>query len=92
MTCVDRECELALVAGLREGDTAAFDVVYDTFNRPLFNFLARLSRRPRRRRRPHVGRNLYLSYRRSRLLEESLMPAGSVDDLASHPRCLLGLR
>jgi RNA polymerase sigma-70 factor (ECF subfamily) len=44
MTVVDRECELALVAGLRAGDDDAFDRVYDTFNARLFNFLARLAR------------------------------------------------
>jgi DNA-directed RNA polymerase specialized sigma24 family protein len=42
---MDRECELALVARLRAGDAAAFDAVHELFNAPLFNFLARLSRR-----------------------------------------------
>jgi RNA polymerase sigma-70 factor, ECF subfamily len=42
---MDRESELKLVSRLRAGDPAAFEVVYDTFNPPLFNFLARLSRR-----------------------------------------------
>ncbi|MEO8680877.1 MAG: RNA polymerase sigma factor [Vicinamibacterales bacterium] len=42
---MDRESELELVARLRAGDTAAFDVVYESFNARLFNFLARLSRR-----------------------------------------------
>jgi RNA polymerase sigma-70 factor (ECF subfamily) len=42
---MDRECELALVAGLRAADPKAFDLVYDEFNTRLFNFLARLSRR-----------------------------------------------
>jgi RNA polymerase sigma-70 factor (ECF subfamily) len=37
--------DLTLVARLREGDAAAFDAVYARFNTPLFNFLARLSRR-----------------------------------------------
>lgn len=45
MTCVDRDSELALVARLRAGDPAAFDVVYDVFNTRLFAFLARLSQR-----------------------------------------------
>jgi RNA polymerase sigma-70 factor (ECF subfamily) len=97
MTCMDRECELALVARLRAGDAAAFDVVHDRFNKPLFNFLARLSRRrdvaedlleetwmrliaraPALRSDTRLGawlftvaRNLYVSYRRSRLLEDS---------------------
>jgi RNA polymerase sigma factor (sigma-70 family) len=97
MTCMNRECELALVARLRAGDTAAFDVVYDTFHRPLFSFLARLSRRrdvaedlleetwmrliaraPALRADTRLGpwlftvaRNLHMSYRRSRLLEDS---------------------
>jgi len=97
MTCMDRECELALVARLRAGDAAAFDAVYETFHRPLFNFLARLSRRRdvaedlleetwvRLIARAHglrvdtrlspwlftVARNLYVSYRRSRVLEDS---------------------
>src|SRR5688500_11170412 len=43
-TSVDRELELSLVARLRTGDAAAFDVVYATYHTPLFNFLARLSR------------------------------------------------
>jgi RNA polymerase sigma-70 factor, ECF subfamily len=42
---MDRECELALVARLRAGDAAVFDAVHELFNAPLFNFLARLSRR-----------------------------------------------
>jgi RNA polymerase sigma-70 factor (ECF subfamily) len=42
---MDRESELALVARLRAGDAAAFDVVHAEFNVRLFNFLARLSRR-----------------------------------------------
>ncbi len=43
MTCMDRESELALVARLRAGDLAAFDIVHEAFNTRLFNFLARLS-------------------------------------------------
>src|SRR5262245_62195360 len=42
---MDRDTELALVARLRDADTAAFDAVYDVFNVPLFTFLLRLSRR-----------------------------------------------
>ena len=42
---MDRETELALVAGLRAGDAAAFDAVYDAFRARLYAFLARLSRR-----------------------------------------------
>jgi RNA polymerase sigma-70 factor, ECF subfamily len=45
MTCMDRESELALVARLRAGDAAAFDIVHAAFNMRLFNFLARLSLR-----------------------------------------------
>lgn len=37
--------EAALVAGLRRGDTAAFDHVYDLYRPRLFAFLLRLSRR-----------------------------------------------
>jgi RNA polymerase sigma-70 factor (ECF subfamily) len=42
---MDRDTELALVSRLREGDTAAFDSVYEAFHAPLFTFLLRLSRR-----------------------------------------------
>jgi RNA polymerase sigma-70 factor (ECF subfamily) len=42
---MDRETELALVEGLRRGDTAAFDLVYDAYRARLFAFLLRLSRR-----------------------------------------------
>ena len=41
---MDRDLELELVARLRTGDTAAFDVVHAAFNTRLFNFLARLAR------------------------------------------------
>jgi RNA polymerase sigma factor (sigma-70 family) len=97
MTGMDREAELALVVRLRAGDAAAFDAVHDRFNTPLFNFLARLSRRrdvaedlleetwlrlvhrsaalrDDTRLGPWlftVARNLYMSYRRSRLVEDS---------------------
>jgi RNA polymerase sigma-70 factor (ECF subfamily) len=42
---MDRETELALIAGLREGDAAAFDVVHQAFQTRLFTFLLRLCRR-----------------------------------------------
>jgi RNA polymerase sigma-70 factor, ECF subfamily len=42
---MDRETELSLVARLRAGDAAAFDLVHAEFNPRLFNFLARLCRR-----------------------------------------------
>lgn len=42
---MDRECELALVRRIRDGDAAAFDIVHAAFNARLFGFLARLSRR-----------------------------------------------
>ena len=45
MTDMDRESELALVARVREGETAAFDRIYSEFNTRLVSFLARLSRR-----------------------------------------------
>ena len=45
MTGMDRQTELALVEGLRSGDRAAFDRVYEAFRAPLFSFLLRLSRR-----------------------------------------------
>jgi RNA polymerase sigma-70 factor (ECF subfamily) len=41
---MDRELELELVARLRAGDTAAFDVVHAAFNSRIFTFLARLAR------------------------------------------------
>ena len=42
---MDREGELQLIDGLRAGDPAAFDVVYEAFNSRLYNFLARLTNR-----------------------------------------------
>jgi RNA polymerase sigma-70 factor (ECF subfamily) len=42
---MDRETELALVAGLREGSAAAFDAVHEAFQTRLFTFLLRLCRR-----------------------------------------------
>ena len=107
---MDRESELALVARLRAGDASAFDLVFERFNTPLFNFLARLSRRrdvaedlleetwlrlvtaaaslrSDTRLAPWlftVARHLYLSYCRSRCVEDShaaeligLWPSGS---------------
>jgi RNA polymerase sigma-70 factor (ECF subfamily) len=41
---MDRETELAVVGRLRDGDPAAFDLVYDEYRARLFTFLARLSR------------------------------------------------
>ena len=95
---MERESELALVDRLREGDAAAFDAVCAEFHRPLYNFLARLSRSrdvaedlleetwlrlvgharrlaPDTRLKPwlfSVARNLYASYCRSRVLDQSL--------------------
>jgi RNA polymerase sigma-70 factor (ECF subfamily) len=40
---MDRDLELLLVAGLRAGDHASFDAVYDAFHARLYSFLARLS-------------------------------------------------
>jgi RNA polymerase sigma-70 factor (ECF subfamily) len=97
MTDMERELELELVRRIRDGDAAAFDAIHAEFNTPLFNFLARLSRRRdiaedlldetwlRFVDRAHplnadtrlgpflftVARNLYISYCRSRLLEEA---------------------
>jgi RNA polymerase sigma-70 factor (ECF subfamily) len=45
ITDVDRDAELALVERLRQGDPDAFDEVYAAFNKRLFTFLVRLSRR-----------------------------------------------
>jgi len=45
MSGVNRETELGLVAGLRDGDADAFDVVHDAFQTQLFTFLLRLCRR-----------------------------------------------
>ncbi len=42
---MEREIELRLVARLKAGDPAAFEVVYETFRARLFSFLLRLSRR-----------------------------------------------
>lgn len=94
---MDRELEFDLVRRVRDGDAGAFDAIHAEFNTPLFNFLARLSRRrdiaedlldetwlrfvdrahrlkPDTRLGPFlftVARNLYISYCRSRLLEEA---------------------
>jgi RNA polymerase sigma-70 factor (ECF subfamily) len=42
---VEREIELRLVARLKDGDTAAFEAVYEAYRPRLFSFLARLSGR-----------------------------------------------
>jgi RNA polymerase sigma-70 factor (ECF subfamily) len=42
---MDRDTELTLVAGLRDGDAAAFDAVHEAFEARLFTFLLRLCRR-----------------------------------------------
>jgi RNA polymerase sigma-70 factor (ECF subfamily) len=94
---VDPGTESALLERLRDGDVLAFDAIHTAFNRRLFTFLLRLSRRrdvaedlleetwlrmvkhaPRLRPDTHLGpwlfsvaRNLYVSYVRARLLEES---------------------
>jgi RNA polymerase sigma-70 factor (ECF subfamily) len=94
---MDRGAELALVERLRRGDADAFDVVHEAFDRRIFTFLLRLSRRrdvaedlleetwlrlvkhagrlqPDTRLGPWlytVARNLHVSYRRSRALEDS---------------------
>jgi RNA polymerase sigma-70 factor, ECF subfamily len=46
ITAMDRDVELQLVCRLRSGDPDAFDAVYGAFNARLYNFLARLSKRP----------------------------------------------
>ena len=46
MTFMDRAAELALVERLRGAKPGAFDEIYAAYNLRLFNFLARLSRRP----------------------------------------------
>jgi len=101
MTNMERESELALVARLKDNESAAFDVVHAEFNTRLFNFLARLSRRrdvaedlleetwlrfvdilPRLHDDTRLGpllfkiaRNLYVSYCRSRAIEDHYAPA-----------------
>jgi RNA polymerase sigma-70 factor (ECF subfamily) len=97
MTAMEREYELSLVRRVRDGDTQAFDEIYDAFNPRLYNFLRRMSKRPDiaedlleetwlrlvssaarfdvdTRLAPWlftVARNLYLSYCRSRVREQS---------------------
>ncbi|PYR45069.1 MAG: hypothetical protein DMF89_26070 [Acidobacteria bacterium] len=44
-TAMDWDTELALVERLRQGDADAFDAVHLAFNRLVFTFLVRLSRR-----------------------------------------------
>ena len=46
MAFMDRAAELALVERLRGAKPGAFDEIYAAYNLRLFNFLARLSRRP----------------------------------------------
>jgi RNA polymerase sigma-70 factor, ECF subfamily len=41
---MDRNLEVALVARLTAGDTAAFDEIYDTLNPRLFSFLCRMAK------------------------------------------------
>jgi RNA polymerase sigma-70 factor (ECF subfamily) len=41
---MDRECELALVGRLRDGEPAAFDAVYDAYRARVYSFLARMAR------------------------------------------------
>jgi len=41
---MDRECEVALVDRLRDGDPAAFDAVYEAYRARLYSFLARMAR------------------------------------------------
>ena len=93
---MDPESELELVRGLRAGDPVAFDKVYEAWNRRLFAFLLRLTRRRElaeelleetwlrlvkgiadlrddAKLAPWlfaVARNLFLSYRRARVLDE----------------------
>lgn len=96
ITWMDPESEKELVRGLRAGDPVAFDRVYEAWNRRLFAFLLRLTRRRElaeelleetwlrlvkgiatlrddARLAPWlfaVARNLFLSYRRARVLDE----------------------
>src|SRR5262249_14193781 len=44
-THMNRDSELALIDRLRVGDADAFDAVYEAFNRRLYTFLLRLTRR-----------------------------------------------
>lgn len=100
---MDPESEKELVRGLRAGDPVAFDSVYQAWNRRLFAFLLRLTRRRElaeelleetwlrlvkgiaslrddSRLAPWlfaVARNLYLSHRRARILDEGSL--GEVD-------------
>jgi RNA polymerase sigma-70 factor (ECF subfamily) len=94
---MDREGERLLVAGLRAGETGAFDEVYAVYRPRIFAFLLRMSRSrtlaedlldetwlrlvrhassllPDTRLGPWlftVARNLYWSYRRDSLVEET---------------------
>ena len=42
---MDRDLECSLIARLRDGDTAAFDAVYNSYNARLHRFLMRMSKR-----------------------------------------------
>lgn len=42
---MDRETELEAIAGLKRGDTSAFDAVYEKYRRRLFSFALRLTGR-----------------------------------------------
>jgi RNA polymerase sigma-70 factor (ECF subfamily) len=44
MASMDRDTELSLVEGLRNGDPGAFDAVYEAYRARVFGFLVRLSR------------------------------------------------
>jgi RNA polymerase sigma-70 factor (ECF subfamily) len=44
MASMDRETELSLVEGLRNGDPGAFDAAYEAYRARVFGFLVRLSR------------------------------------------------
>jgi RNA polymerase sigma-70 factor (ECF subfamily) len=100
MTVMDRNDERSLVARLRDGNTGAFDEVYDAYRPRVFAFLLRMSRsrtiaedlldetwlrlvrhardlQPETRIAPWlftVARNLYWSYRRNSLMEETHAP------------------
>jgi len=45
VTVMEREIKLGLVARIKTGDSAAFEIVYEAFRACLFSFLVRLSRR-----------------------------------------------
>lgn len=100
---MERDQEVALVERLRAGDTAAFDVVYDTYRARLYGYLVRLSRRsevaedlleetwlrlvahaarldPATHLAPWlftVARRLFMSYCRSRGIEDHALVTGA---------------